>query len=69
MACPAVAIPSTFARDWRALPTTAGNVVAAGVQKWTQWGYACRPAGAAAGRNAARGGAVIACWWARAERK
>ena len=69
MARPAVAIPSTFARDWLALPTTAGNAVAAGGQKWTHWGYAYRPAGAAAGGNAAREGAAIACWWARAERK
>ena len=118
MARPAVAIPSTFARDWLALPTTGGatflvhlpsgwfdpqldrhpatewsfkragwtgregegsrgrgeefvlaGAVAAGAQKWTQWGSACRPAGAAAGRNAAREGAVIACWRARAERK
>lgn len=34
----------------------------------TQWGYACRPAGAAAGRYATRDGAVLACWWAADER-
>ena len=44
----------------------AGAVDAGGLEL-TRWGYACRPAGTAAGRYASRDGAVVACWWARDE--
>lgn len=50
MARTAVTIPSTFARDGIALPMMDGNVpgvaIKAGDLEVTQWGYACRPAGA-----------------------
>lgn len=43
------------------------GAVDAGGAELTRWGYACRPAGEAAGRYATRDGAVLACWWATDE--
>ena len=39
----------------------------AGPVELTRWGYACRPAGAPAGRYSTGSGATLACWWTAAE--
>ena len=39
-----------------------GSVVAGG-EEYRKWGYAYRPAGAAAGEYSSPGGAVLFCWW------